>query len=242
MEKTNTIDLGLPSGLLWADRNIGAESPEGAGLYFQWGDTVGYKKEQIGERKKGLREFDYYDYKFFVEGEDEFDCNMTKYNDTDGKQVLDLEDDMVHAMLGENWRTPTMDDFIELIQNTDLYIVLKSGEEIKGNYEVKNDPEWWIVLIKWETKPADDNVKGVKFYKKGDKSVYMFIPSVGRAYDYYLETVYGNTALWTSSLNTSDNGCGIGFNFESFDGSVAGQYRCTGLNVRGVLDKTMFNK
>ena len=44
MEKTNTIDLGLPSGLLWADRNIGAENPEGAGLYFQWGDTVGYKK------------------------------------------------------------------------------------------------------------------------------------------------------------------------------------------------------
>lgn len=138
MEKINTIDLGLPSGLLWADRNIGAESPEGAGLYFQWGDTIGCEKEQIGRREKGLRQCNFDNYKFFVEGdgEDEFDCIMTKYNDTDGKQVLDLEDDMVHAMLGDNWRTPTMDDFIELIQNTDLYIVLKSGEEIKGNYEV----------------------------------------------------------------------------------------------------------
>lgn len=35
------VDLGLPSGLKWADRNIGATSPEDYGLYFQWGDTVG---------------------------------------------------------------------------------------------------------------------------------------------------------------------------------------------------------
>ena len=41
------VDLGLPSGLLWADRNVGATSPEDAGLYFAWGDTVGYTAEQI---------------------------------------------------------------------------------------------------------------------------------------------------------------------------------------------------
>lgn len=31
----NMIDLGLPSGRLWCDRNVGAASPEDAGLYFQ---------------------------------------------------------------------------------------------------------------------------------------------------------------------------------------------------------------
>ena len=36
------IDLGLPSGRLWADRNVGAEKETDYGLYFQWGDTVGY--------------------------------------------------------------------------------------------------------------------------------------------------------------------------------------------------------
>ena len=36
------IDLGLPSGRLWADRNVGAESETDYGLYFQWGDVVGY--------------------------------------------------------------------------------------------------------------------------------------------------------------------------------------------------------
>lgn len=34
------VDLGLPSGLLWAKKNLGAETEEDAGLYFQWGDTV----------------------------------------------------------------------------------------------------------------------------------------------------------------------------------------------------------
>ena len=36
------IDLGLPSGRLWADKNIGAEKETDYGLYFQWGETVGY--------------------------------------------------------------------------------------------------------------------------------------------------------------------------------------------------------
>ena len=38
----NVVDLGLPSGLKWADRNVGATSPEEYGSYFQWGDTEGF--------------------------------------------------------------------------------------------------------------------------------------------------------------------------------------------------------
>ena len=49
-----TVDLGLPSGLLWADRNVGAESPEDPGLYFQWGDTVGYTAEQVANGEKSF--------------------------------------------------------------------------------------------------------------------------------------------------------------------------------------------
>jgi hypothetical protein len=41
------VDLGLPSGLLWADRNVGAISEYDYGLYFQWGDTKGYTKEEV---------------------------------------------------------------------------------------------------------------------------------------------------------------------------------------------------
>lgn len=34
------VDLGLPSGLLWATRNVGATSPEDYGDYFAWGETT----------------------------------------------------------------------------------------------------------------------------------------------------------------------------------------------------------
>ncbi|MBR4829855.1 MAG: dockerin type I repeat-containing protein [Muribaculaceae bacterium] len=33
------IDLGLPSGTLWATRNVGASTPEDYGDYFAWGET-----------------------------------------------------------------------------------------------------------------------------------------------------------------------------------------------------------
>ena len=34
------VDLGLPSGLLWATCNVGANTPEGYGDYFAWGETT----------------------------------------------------------------------------------------------------------------------------------------------------------------------------------------------------------
>lgn len=43
----NAIDLGLPSGLKWADRNVGSDSSEEYGCYFAWGDTIGYKYKGV---------------------------------------------------------------------------------------------------------------------------------------------------------------------------------------------------
>jgi hypothetical protein len=36
------VDLGLSSGTKWANMNIGATKETDYGLFFQWGDTVGY--------------------------------------------------------------------------------------------------------------------------------------------------------------------------------------------------------
>ena len=38
------VDLGLPSGLKWATCNVGATKPEEYGLYFAWGETEGYTR------------------------------------------------------------------------------------------------------------------------------------------------------------------------------------------------------
>ena len=106
------VDLGLPSGKKWAKGNLGADNEEESGLYFQWGDTVGYTKEQIGNPKQ----FNWENYKWSVDGSS---SNFTKYNSSDSKTVLDLEDDAVYAKLGGNWRMPTHEDWQELYNNTE---------------------------------------------------------------------------------------------------------------------------
>lgn len=115
-----TVDLGLPSGKLWAKCNLGANSEEEYGLYYQWGETVGYTSEQVGVDKQ----FDWSDYKFSIDGSD---TNFSKYNSSDSKTQLDLEDDAVYAALGGNWRIPTLSDFQELTANTTTEVTSISG-------------------------------------------------------------------------------------------------------------------
>ena len=83
------VDLGLPSGTLWATCNIGASKPSESGLYFQWGDTSGYTKEQvgIGEGKKKFAS-NWSDYKFSINGSS---SNFSKY--TTIGATLELADD-----------------------------------------------------------------------------------------------------------------------------------------------------
>ena len=59
------VDLCLPSGTLWATYNVGASRPSDYGLYFQWGDTKGYTKAQVGivDGKKNFA-LDWSDYKW----------------------------------------------------------------------------------------------------------------------------------------------------------------------------------
>ena len=105
------VDLGLPSGTLWATKNVGASKPSDSGLYFQWGDTVGYTADQVGTGD-GQKKFalDYSDYKWNAsEG-------FSKYNTTGA--ALELEDDAAHVNMGGSWHMPTPDQFQELIDNT----------------------------------------------------------------------------------------------------------------------------
>ena len=84
------VDLGLPSGLKWATCNVGATSPEQAGLYFAWGETTGYTAEQV---TSGVRSF-----------------SSAVYNSGSAASIstdLTLEQDAARANLGGNWRMPT---------------------------------------------------------------------------------------------------------------------------------------
>ena len=94
------VDLGLPSGTLWATENI--KDAEGKDLYFAWGETRGYTKEQV--EKHGW-------YK-------ELRWKLIKYIKTDGLIVLEPKDDAAIVNWSEEWRTPTEDQFNELKAKT----------------------------------------------------------------------------------------------------------------------------
>ena len=103
------VDLGLPSGTLWATCNVGAKRPSDFGLYFQWGDTKGYTKEQIG-KDEGQKKFDLDDYKWGKY------LNFTKY--TLPSDRLELVDDAANVNMGGDWHIPTPEQIQELLDCT----------------------------------------------------------------------------------------------------------------------------
>ena len=94
------IDLGLPSGLLWAEHNVGAAKPEDVGLYFSWGNPTGH-----------------------AEGSG-YDFSQTNYDASAGAALtgdISVGDtyDMAHHNMGGQWRLPRRTEFQELYDNCD---------------------------------------------------------------------------------------------------------------------------
>ena len=99
-DKVEYVDLGLPSGNLWATCNLGASAPEAYGDYYAWGEV------------EPKQEYTNSNHKWYKEGAPSL--GFTKYNNEDGKLSLEDEDDAVIQKLGNGWRTPTLADFREL--------------------------------------------------------------------------------------------------------------------------------
>lgn len=120
------VDLGLPSGTLWAKTNVGAMEETETGFYFAWGETEGYYTAcQIPSKKK----FNWDDYKFGSRSP------FSKYDNDGEETVLDLEDDAARANWGGDWHMPTVEQFDELF-NTDYvtneWVTNYQGSGING--------------------------------------------------------------------------------------------------------------
>ena len=107
------VDLGLPSGTLWATCNVGATAPDVYGDYFAWGET----------NTKEIYEWDTYKYFDPVDG-------MTKYIAEDHLDVLEFVDDAARANWGGMWRMPTNEEMQELNDNCELESV--SQHNVQG--------------------------------------------------------------------------------------------------------------
>lgn len=88
--------MGLPSGIQWANCNVGAMSLVDIGQYFSWGNTDGHNIDE--------------GYNFSQEVYDSTPAAGIATN-------LSLEQDAARADLGAPWRMPTSTEFQELVDN-----------------------------------------------------------------------------------------------------------------------------
>ena len=123
------VDLGLPSGLLWATCNVGADNPEDYGDYFAWGET----------QSKFC--YDWFNYQYSNGGSSWEYPNLTKYCDkpnngyngfTDDLTTLLPEDDATTVHWGSGWRMPTWEEWDELLSYT------------TGTWTTRNGVNGWL--------------------------------------------------------------------------------------------------
>lgn len=86
------VDLGLESGTLWATCNIGADNPEDYGDYIAWLRTEANP-----------------------EGEGYYPGDIDNINP--GADIAGTQYDAATVRWGDGWRTPTEEDWLELIDN-----------------------------------------------------------------------------------------------------------------------------
>lgn len=143
------------------------------------------------------------------EGYDFGTSNSGPYASTPGAQVSDniANNDASHdaalACLGSPWRLPTKEEFKELYDNTDR--------------------EWTTI----------DGVRGWKFMKKSDHSVYVFFPAAGYGYDTSVSDVGTSGRYWSSSWGTTTHAYYMLFYSSSVYPQLNGT-RYYGFSVRAV--------
>ena len=145
------VDLGLPSGLLWAECNIGAAEPEELGYLYRWGD---------------VEECTVTGYKLYDVNTDTF----TKYTKKDAKITLEPEDDAATVLWGKNCHIPTKKEFEELIK----YCKWKFADQL-GDATVTGPNGNHIFLPKYlmyrtssfdTTYPTDECAYSLQLHKK----------------------------------------------------------------------------
>ena len=193
MDSHDYVEIG---GVKWATMNVGAKKITDSGLYFQWGDTQGYTAAQISSEK----DFSLRDYKYGNSS-----STFTKYNETDGKTVLDSEDDAVTAAWGGNWRMPTKEEFQALVNaTTSAWVENYLGSGVNGWFFTSNDDNSKTLFF-----PAAGYGGGVDVWDVGSDGYYwsrsLYTDGVGNARSLYI----GSGGLYPDNDNYRYQGCSV---------------------------------
>ena len=143
------VDLGLPSGTLWATMNVGASNITDYGNYYAWGEV----KTKTEQGKADDYSEETYKWLSIVTATDEFGfettvktftkywpegANVTNYTGiVDNKFVLDVEDDAAAVNWGGSWRMPTQNEWDELSDKCTWTWAKLTQNSVNG-YKVKS--------------------------------------------------------------------------------------------------------
>ena len=165
------VDLGLPSGTLWATMNVGANRPEDYGDYFAWGET------------KPKNNYNLSTYKWCNDGYETLNkyCDDRNYGSVDYKTELDLSDDAATTNWGQGWRMPTD------VQQNELRI------ECNWTWTIQNGVSGYLVKSKLNGASLFLPVAGSRFG-------YDFI-LVGEFGSYWSRTLYNDSPLHAVCLD-----------------------------------------
>ena len=173
------IDLGLPSGLLWAETNVGASTPYADGDYYAWGET---------ETKS---DYGWGTYKF----------KLGKYNSFDCKTRLEASDDVATVKWGKECRMPSPAEFYELCYKCDW--TWKSSYNGASGYLVKGPNNQTIFL------PASGcRFNGVLYYH-GSYGDYWSSSLLTSCTDYVYYLKFGSGDIDPSVYCSPFNGCSV---------------------------------
>lgn len=206
------VDLGLPSGTLWATKNVGAETETDYGLYFAWGENIGYTADQVtGSTQE--KAFTWGDYKW-GDGGDKY-SSMTKYNVSDGLSTLQSEDDAAYVICGNKWIMPTKEQYDELFSDD-------------------NTTKKWVVDYR-----GVSGVNGLIFISKFNGKE-LFFPATGALGDGILMNEGAYASYWSSTVDAYEpiyliNAYSLYFGEPELQRYVGVDKRYYGLPIRGVI-------
>lgn len=235
------VDLGLPSGTMWAKCNLFAQNETDYGWYFQWGDTNGYPKvDKSTIDRTGKYDWEGHNVDWTVKQKNQlskiFDYSTTPYqtNASAGTDSLNTKFTKYLGSTSSSYKDPSATDEDALKKGLDPMddaVVRLMGEgwsmPTYGQWEelVNGTTNTWVRL---------NGVNGYKFVSKTDSSKYIFIPAAGFANGDGVSDIGSHGFVWSRSLKTPTPYMSYCLSFYSEVCSMGDDGRQSGLSVRGV--------
>ena len=204
--KPEWVDLGLPSGTLWATCNVGAKSPEAFGDYFAWGETQPKEDYTWATYQHFYEDKTYGVIKYCTD-------ESPGYNGfTDGMTELEAEDDAATANWGSEWQMPSKEQLEELLNDRFTEKAWTSRNNVQG-----------LLISRKGNTQASIFLPAAGSYYYGELYGASTEDNTSSCYCYYWSRSLASNSEFAKFLGNTDYSCGV---YEL--------YRYNGFSVRPV--------